>query len=460
MISRFDVEERVREWGLGEHVVEKDFALGWLLWALGTDPVLGEKWVFKGGTCLKKCYVETWRFSEDLDFTVLSDGPVAPDEVLTHLRPVLERAREQSGVDFLAQEPNVKALANGQAARGSVYYRGPRQAPMVSRLNLDLSRLERVVLEPERRRISHAYPDHLPEPGTVLCYAFVEVFAEKIRAMGERGRPRDLYDIVNLFRRGDLREDGKRVREVLAAKCDRKQIPTPTLQSLETASTRAELESEWESMLGHQLPSLPPLESFWNELPRLFAWLEQGLVDGALEPMVAGSEEDASWSQPASVSTWGVAIPFEAIRFAAANRLCVDLTYQGRERRIEPYALRRNRGGRLLLHAIRVDNRGQRSYFLDEIQAARVTQQTFRPAYAVELSAVGPLSAPERARRSPIRDHRSPTAKQPASFEIECLSCQRVFPRLERNAKLRPHKRHDGTPCLGRLGTVRSRGYS
>ena len=31
------------------------------------------------------------------------------------------------------------------------------------------------------------------------------LFAEKIRAMAQRGRPRDLYDIVNLFRRNDLR---------------------------------------------------------------------------------------------------------------------------------------------------------------------------------------------------------------------------------------------------------------
>ncbi len=35
-------------------------------------------WVFKGGTCLKKCYIETYRFSEDLDFTVLPGGPFRP----------------------------------------------------------------------------------------------------------------------------------------------------------------------------------------------------------------------------------------------------------------------------------------------------------------------------------------------------------------------------------------------
>ena len=35
-------------------------------------PVLCNR-VFKGGTCLKKCFFETYRFSEDLDFTVPQD---------------------------------------------------------------------------------------------------------------------------------------------------------------------------------------------------------------------------------------------------------------------------------------------------------------------------------------------------------------------------------------------------
>jgi len=67
VISRADIVARVGEWGLREDVVEKDYVLGWLLWGIGTDPVLGDAWVFKGGTCLKKCYIETYRFSEDLE---------------------------------------------------------------------------------------------------------------------------------------------------------------------------------------------------------------------------------------------------------------------------------------------------------------------------------------------------------------------------------------------------------
>lgn len=58
-----------REFGLAAQVIEKDYMLGWLLAGISANPEIGNTWVFKGGTCLKKCYFETYRFSEDLDFT-------------------------------------------------------------------------------------------------------------------------------------------------------------------------------------------------------------------------------------------------------------------------------------------------------------------------------------------------------------------------------------------------------
>lgn len=63
MITRADIDDRVRLWGLREDVVEKDYVLGWVLWGIGTDQQLDRSWVFKGGTCLKKYYIETYRFS-------------------------------------------------------------------------------------------------------------------------------------------------------------------------------------------------------------------------------------------------------------------------------------------------------------------------------------------------------------------------------------------------------------
>ena len=55
---------------LAPDVVEKDYVLGWLLAGIYAHDKPGSAWAFKGGTCLKKCYFETYRFSEDLDFTI------------------------------------------------------------------------------------------------------------------------------------------------------------------------------------------------------------------------------------------------------------------------------------------------------------------------------------------------------------------------------------------------------
>jgi predicted nucleotidyltransferase component of viral defense system len=70
VIGRQDILARAAEWRLRPDVVEKDYVLGWILVALAQHGETSEHWVFKGGTCLKKCFYETYRFSEDLDFTL------------------------------------------------------------------------------------------------------------------------------------------------------------------------------------------------------------------------------------------------------------------------------------------------------------------------------------------------------------------------------------------------------
>jgi predicted nucleotidyltransferase component of viral defense system len=49
-------------------IAEKDYVLVLVLQLLSKSP-LGQKLVFKGGTCLHHCYLEQQRFSEDLDFS-------------------------------------------------------------------------------------------------------------------------------------------------------------------------------------------------------------------------------------------------------------------------------------------------------------------------------------------------------------------------------------------------------
>ncbi len=54
-----------------QELLEKDVRLHALLGSLVRDPTFGSHLVFKGGTCLIKCYLDYPRFSTDLDFTWL-----------------------------------------------------------------------------------------------------------------------------------------------------------------------------------------------------------------------------------------------------------------------------------------------------------------------------------------------------------------------------------------------------
>ena len=459
MITRFDIDERVREWSLREDVVEKDYVLGWLLWGIGVDEVLGLNWVFKGGTCLKKCYIETYRFSEDLDFTILPGGPVREEDVRPPLMRVLERVHEQSGILFNDRMPLLKTHESGLYTQGRIYYRGPRNTPQVASVILDLSASEKVARPPVLREIAHAFPDTLPVPGKVRCYSFEEVFAEKIRAMGERCRPRDLYDIVNLFRRHDLRSAAGLVREVLHEKCAGKGVPVPTMALLEESPHRVALASEWGNMLGHQLPSLPPFEAFWEELPSLFSWLEGTLDDVELKTATAQSPGDAiddEWTPPATAFVWGQGVPIETIRFAASNHLCLDLGYQGSVRTIEPYALRRSKANRVLLVAIKTATRETRTYRLDRIESVRVTNRPFKPAYKVEIGSSGPVIIPALSHRGTERPFAVRSMSRPGrpiarrygpTYVIKCSACGREFKRSTMNYLLKPHKGRGGWNC-------------
>ena len=452
MISRTELNERVQEWGLREDIVEKDYVIGWLLWGIGLNPKLSVSWAFKGGTCLKKCYLETYRFSEDLDFTVLPGGSLKPDEIIPIMQEIFERIYQQTGVELRERARVFQMRPDGKSAEGRVYYRGPRNAPGFASIKLDLTEAEQVIRPTVLKKISHPYPDQLPGPATVRCYSFEELFAEKLRAMGERSRPRDLYDIVNLFRRQDFRPHAELIRSVYVQKCETKEVEVFTFNSIEKSPYREEIETEWANMLGHQLPVLPPFENFWQELPYLFDWLDGKLVPEELPAIPIAKGEAPEWTPPPTAWVWGQRVPLESVRFAAANYLCVELGYRGTKRLVEPYSLRQTKDGHLLLYAAKTVTRELRSYRVDRIEGIKVTNTPYKPRYPVEFTSSGPLIAPPTQRAS------SPSTKSRLSqggivYVIECSLCGKRFRRSTYDTRLRPHKDQGGMfDCPSRFG--------
>ncbi len=466
MIDKREILETASSLGLQPSVVEKDYVLGWLLAGIHTHPELTDAWVFKGGTCLKKCYFETYRFSEDLDFTLRDETSLEEGFLRRVLGEVVEWVSDESGLSIPADQLSFDIYENPRgrlSCQGKVGYRGPVSPTSGSggwpKIKLDLTADEALVLPSVRRSVYHPYTDN-PEGGMwINSYAYEEAFGEKIRALGERTRPRDLYDVINLYRHGDTRPSAVLLLDVLTKKCDYKGIALPSLDSLEPH--RSDLEAMWDNMLGHQLPVLPPVADFWAALPEVFAWIMGGEEVPQPLAITAGATETTIRTRelPRGIPmrTRG---PLEVIRFAAANHLCVDLAYDGSTRRIEPYSLRETRDGNFVLYATRSDSGDSRSYRIDRIQGVSVTNQSFSPRYLIELTTAGPLSIPQTARTDngglafarPMARRTARAASGGAVYVYRCPICGKSFDRRSMDSSLNAHKNPHGYACPGRSG--------
>lgn len=392
MIPAREIIDLRAEWLLEVGVIEKDYVLGWLLAGIANDPELATTWIFKGGTCLRKCYYETYRLSEDLDFTIVNGGPETPDELVPVFTRIAAWLREEAGIDLVVDDRSFvrrKNLRGNATTEGRLAYRGPNPPPVLPKVKLDLTSDEALVERPEIRQIVHPYSDApLPAAG-VLCYSLVELFGEKIRALAQRCRPRDLYDVVHMRRHPDLLDRAPAVLAVLDEKCAHADVTVPDLAAIHSSPYREEIEREWENMLRHQLPRpLPPFATFWDSLDDLFSWLK-GERPILTLPRAELGELDPAWTAPRAMTSWRRGVPLELIRYAGANRLKVEIDYRAESGRwgprlVEPYSFRRTKDGNLLLFL--VNDLGQlRAYRLDRVAGIRPTDQSFRPRFLVEF---------------------------------------------------------------------------
>ncbi len=447
-----------REFGLTPNIIEKDYLLGWLLAGISNHPELGQSWIFKGGTCLKKCYFETYRFSEDLDFTLARAEHQDKDFLIGAFKKIANWIYDAAGIEIPRESIRFDLNTNPRgkiSVEGRIYYKGPLGfAGPLPRIKLDLTADEILVLNQVSREVNHPYSDKPAGGIHFKCYGFEELFAEKVRALGERLRPRDLYDVVHLYRHFGTGQNRELVLSTLKKKCEFKEIPLPVMETLEGKPERAELVSEWNSMLGHQVPVLPPFEQFWQELPELFDWLYRAVEKAAPAsmPAIKGEDIDTTWHPPAMAQAWHMAIPLEVIRYAATNRLIVDLAYGGSRRLIEPYSLKRTREGNLLLHAVKHESGESRSYRVDRIEGAKVTQRSFRPKYAIELTIKEPYQALPTSKRSAWIKPISRLHDSGPKYIFKCSLCGKRFTKKSFDATLKNHKNKFGHPCPSQIG--------
>lgn len=145
----------------------------------------------------------------------------------------------------------------------------------MAKIILDITSNEVLVLKPEKRTILHGYKDFSEELMFANCYSFTEIFAEKFRALAQRLRPRDLYDIIRLYENRAMLQDKNTLTKVINEKFAFKGISVPNIDGIHNHKYFHELQSEWDNMLKHQLPNLEPMEQYMDQLPEVLVWLKK-----------------------------------------------------------------------------------------------------------------------------------------------------------------------------------------
>jgi hypothetical protein len=245
-----------------EAVLERDYCLAWFLAMLSQSSLNGIL-AFKGGTALKRCYFADYRFSEDLDFTLLQ--PTSIEEILQSLETLYLHTYQESGIRFGFDRLDRQSHVNSHTFY--LNYNGP--LPAGNSVKVDITIKEQLTRRCDERPVLRSYPEFadVPEGRKIIVYSLDEIAIEKIVALADAARtePRDLYDLWYLTTEGAVEllglNDG--VREKLAFR-------GKTFEGIQAAISAKEnrLKPLWTSRLAQQMPHLPEFDEVFRSVRR------------------------------------------------------------------------------------------------------------------------------------------------------------------------------------------------
>ena len=250
MIRSGDLQKKAFAAKVRDTQIEKDYVLTWVLWGIANQPKLARGLAFKGGTVLKKAYFENYRFSEDLDFTIVEE--ISNAEVLSSMENAFATVLEEANIPL-------QIVDQGEHTSGSLHFQIAYTGPLGGKgkqLKVDITRGEAMQYPTVWLPIYLGYADL--QDFKLQCYSLEEVIIEKMCAVIGRMQPRDLYDLWYLT---DIH--GVDLRFCLA-EFERK----ARHKSYDPASFKSALErkltqykARWEGSLADQMQDLPDFEA-------------------------------------------------------------------------------------------------------------------------------------------------------------------------------------------------------
>lgn len=269
MIPEAEIRRAAARLGVDPMIVDLDYVQGCFLATLCRQPESASL-VFKGGTCLKQCYYADYRFSKDLDFTVIRR--LSQNTLARLLDKVLAASADEWQIDLGIRPVKIEAVDDEygkESYQVRLYYRGPwLRGGDPQAIRLDVTTSEVLAFPPSERAILHPYSDASQLANVrVPCYDLLEMVAEKVRALAGQRKfaiSRDIYDIAQLADRHDI--DMGRLTTAIPAKWRVKGLPPTPFDFARLIERREEFKGDWERNLAGLLPagSTMDFETTWH----------------------------------------------------------------------------------------------------------------------------------------------------------------------------------------------------
>jgi len=249
--SNFDrnaLNRRPDQTGSGRTAVEKDFVISTILLLISELPEFSKysrKMAFRGGTCIKKVYFpDETRFSEDLDFTNLT-----VEESNSFLEEVKRLIGRNHGVTTF--DRTEIEYQNERGLDFTLYYTSILQQRNHIAFNLSTATPAE---EPRRMKISVS--PYFNESPRIPTMSLNEILVEKMRALLQRKKPRDVFDIWFLIREKGIKLDKRMLRKKLQRSYDaapfgkRKEAESYIISDIVSRIKHTVTDKSWNNELG------------------------------------------------------------------------------------------------------------------------------------------------------------------------------------------------------------------
>ncbi len=403
MITKDEIDQKAKEYGINPPDVEKDYVFGWFLNALYSQSLLSSQLILKGGNGLRKIYFPNTRFSKDLDFS--TEQQVNIDVLHDELNKICAVINKQTSIQFELDKTLVRPkdipIPNTDVLEARLYFKGFYGEETISlKTQLDITQFDKIYLPIQTRRLIHLYSDKDQCMALIRCQKAEEILASKLNSLLHRQKVADLFDLLY---------------SIIFSK----EFPVDRLEVVRTFLKKSIYESSpnsaKEQLLDVQLETYRP---FWSTLNVPISILFQFDVVVAnfnemintlfslipvLQPVrpafatVYGSSRSYSsgYGDFYSVPSYFSSDVRNTIINAGREQKMVELTYDGYDRLVEPYSMEyyvRKKDGVGQEYFWGYDTSGGKSgqqtikrFICDKIESCRSTNYGFVPRFAVEF---------------------------------------------------------------------------